>query len=178
MRRRVGLFLLAGLLAPLAMAAEASAQGAALSVSPASAAPGQLVTVTGTGYTQSSINIEGGIDIRLSTRESTPLATTSVSGNSGFVASFPAPSVAPGEYLLIGTEVSVPGRHVFGAPGRAKLRITAAKGAAAATPGGGAPPPALLAGTALALLALAAGMTLSVRRLRTRSGRTQPTFSR
>lgn len=181
MRRRIGLFVVVGLMAPLAMAAQASAQGATLQVNVPSARPGQVVTVTGTGYNQSNNHIEGDVNLRLSTRESVPLATTNVTGQGTISATFPIPgSLTPGEYLLIATQVSKTGRHLFGVPGRTKLRVAAAAGAAGATPGGfpGEIPPAALVGTILALLVLTGAVVFRVRRLRTLAGRTQPNFSR
>ena len=181
MRRRVGLFLAVGVLLPLALAAEASAQGATLAVDVPSAKPGDLITVTGAGYTRSNNHIEGGVDIRIGTRDSDPIANTNVGSDGRFTISFLAPQLPPGEYLLIGTELSKgdPPRHVFGSPGRAKLRMIAAAGAAA--PGGRGPgdmPPAVLVGSILALLGLTGGTVLCARTLRARTGRTQPEFSR
>lgn len=180
MRRRIGLFVVVGLMAPLAMAAQASAQGATLQVNVPSARPGQVITVTGTGYAGSNNHIEGDVNLRLSTRESEPLATTNVTGQGTISATFPIPgSLTPGEHLLIATQVSKTGRHLFGVPGRTKLRVAAA--GAVGPPRGGPPgeiPPAALVGTILALLALTGAVVFRVRRLRTLAGRTQPNFSR
>ena len=180
MRRRVGLFLAVGVLLPLAMAAEASAQGATLTVTPQTTTAGSAVTVTGTGFNATNANVLG-VDIRLSDRDSEPLANTnpSTSGTIGPIA-VPLPAnLAPGEYLLLGTQLSTRGRHTFGGPGRAKIRIVAAAGAAGAPAGRGPldAPPGVIAGTILALLALTGGTALCVRRLRAHSDRTQPNLS-
>ena len=179
MRRRAGLVWVVGLVVPLVAAASAHGQGATLVVNPPAAAPGAVVTVTGTGYNQSSARIASGVNIRLNTRDSEPLANTNPTSAGTISATFPLPaSLTPGEYLLIGTQTTVRGRHTFGTPGRTKLRVVAAGGA---VPGGrtpGDPPPAVLAAAILGLLALAGGSALGVRRLRALHSRTRPHFSR
>lgn len=176
MKRRVGLVGLIGLVTSLALAPSAFGQGAALVLSPSTAPPGTLVNVTGTGFNSTSATI-GGVDIRLSTRDAEPLANSSVTPQNTISASFPVPpGTAPGEYLVIATQRSVRGRDTFGGPGRAKLRVVAARSAAA---GGNSPsdlPPAAIGGMILGLLALAGGSAYGVRWMRT--ARTRPSFSR
>jgi hypothetical protein len=158
------------------MAAQASAQGATLTPSVSSATPGQVITVTGTGFNPTSATVQG-VDIRLSTRDAEPLANINPTPQGTISVSFPLPpTLAAGEYLLIGTQVTVRGRHTFGTPGRAKIRITSAA-AAAATPAEG-PPRSVIMGTVLALLALSGGIAFSVRRLRAHAAQTQPQLSR
>ncbi|MDP8909386.1 MAG: hypothetical protein M3N47_09800 [Chloroflexota bacterium] len=170
MRRGIGLLLVIGVVLPLAVTGSASAQGARLKTPP-TATPGQVITVTGDGFNRSSANIAGGVDIRLSTRDSDVLANALPDSRGSISASVRVPpSLAPGEYLLLGTQLSVRGRHTFGGPGRAKLRVVAPAGGAAG-PGsapGATPPPAVFGGI-LALIVLAGWMTLAVRRLRTLS---------
>lgn len=173
MRRRIGLFLVTGMLLPLAMAAEASAQGATLTVivpgaTPGQASPGQVITVTGTGFNPTNAHV-GGVDIRFNTRDSEPLANTNPTPQGTISAEFPLPpNVAVGEHLLIGTQVTTRGRHTFGTPGRAKLRIVAGTRGEGASAAGfpGDIPPAALAGI-LALIALTGTVVFCARRLRT-----------
>lgn len=184
MRRRVGLFLVVGVLLPLVMAAEASAQGATLTLNVTSATAGQSITVTGTGFAPTSPRVDGVI-FRLSTRDGEPITDAQPLTDGTISKPFPVPNVPAGEYLLLATQQTVTGRQVFGGPGRTKLRVTAAAGAAG-TPGGpspGDPPPLALLATILALIALTGGAVLCARRLRTlhrplAASRTQPMSSR
>lgn len=169
MREKFGLVLAVGFMLPLAAATNALAQGARLTVTPSTARVGETVNVTGAAFNPSNANVAGGVDIRLNTRDAEPLANAIPTPQNTISASFVVPpSVTPGEHLVIATQVSVRGRHTFGGPGRAKLRILAPAGAAppGRSPFSGAPP-AALAGTLLALILLAGGTTLAVRRLRT-----------
>lgn len=168
MRRRVGLFLSCALGLPLVIVANASAQGAILELNPPSAAPGDVVNVTGAGYSQVSPNVNG-VDIRLSTRDADPLRSGVLpDSNNRISTEFVVPQgLAAGEYLVIATQLSVRDRQVFGGPGRAKLRVTAARAAAASAPPGRAGPDGTVAlGTALPALILLAGGALAARRLR------------
>ena len=177
MRRRAGLVWVVGLVVPLIAAASAHGQGATLVVDPPAAAPGTVITVTGSGFNQSNAHLASGVRLRLNTRDADPLVTTSPTGQGTISVSFPLPALAPGEYLLIGTQTTVRGRHTFGTPGRAKLRVLAAGAAASGGAPGGLPPVALGA-TILGLLALMGGSLLYVRRLRTPARATRPHFSR
>lgn len=170
MRRYVGLYSMVGLLLPLVVAATASAQGASLEVNPKMASPGQPVTVTGGGYTQTGGGLSGA-SIRLSTRNGLELANEPVDTAGRIEASFPVPQgLAPGWYLIIGTQiVEANGRQKSFTPGRTRLRVVAAAkdsaGAAASSDGGGLPGgPGWLTAGALALAFLAAGSTLAARR--------------
>ena len=170
MKRKFALMFVVGLLLPLGTAANAGAQGATLVVTPSSATPGTVVTVTGSGYNPSTANIASGVNIRLNTRDSEPLANSNVTSQGTISATFPLPpSLTPGQYLLIATQTSTRGRHTFGGPGRTKLRITAAANATAvpghAPPPGEPPPPGVVLGTILALVALTGGIAVCGRRL-------------
>ena len=170
MRRNLGLSVVVGLVASLVVAATASAQGANLDVSPKAASPGQVVTVTGGGYTQTGGGLSGA-SIRLSTRNGLELANEPVDTAGRIEASFPVPqNLAPGWYLIIGTQiVEANGRQKSFTPGRTRLQVVAAaKGdaaAAASSDGGGLPgAPGWLTAGAIALALLAAGSTVAARR--------------
>ena len=176
--RRIGLFEMVGVVLPLVVTASASAQGAVLQVNPPTAAPGDAVIVTGSAYNQTSATTRG-VDIRLDTRDAEPLTSTTPDTSGRLSATIVIPAgTAPGEHLVIGTQVSVRDRHVFGVPGRARLRVTAPRAARATAPPGTAPPsstpPARAAtdattalGAAVIALILLAGGTLLAARLRT-----------
>lgn len=169
MRRNVGLFLAVGCLLPLAFAANASAQGANLDVAPKMASPGQVVTVTGSGYSQTGGGLSGA-SIRLSTRNGQELVTDSVDTAGRIDASFPVPNVPPGWYLIIANQtVDANGRAKSFTPGRTRLRVVAAsRRSAAAAAGGGSSgwpsQPAWLAIGGIGLIMLATGSTLAARR--------------
>lgn len=165
MRRRVGLFLFCGLVLPLIATATASAQGAVIELSPASGPPGTIINVTGAGFSGSSANTVPGVQIRLSTRDAEPLKTATISTQNTITDSFPIPAgTAPGEYLVLATQTSVRGRHLFGTPGRAKLRVTAGAAAAAVPPGRSTSQATIAVGGVLVALTLLAGGTAAVRR--------------
>lgn len=166
MRRRVGLFLFCGLVLPLIVTASASAQGAVIELTPSSGPSGTLVTVTGSGFTAPNAPV-GAPQLRFSTRDAEPIKPVTVV-QGGFTDSFPIPpGLAPGEYLVIATQQTSRGAHVFGTPGRAKFQVTAGAAAAAA-----AVPPSrsvsqatvALGGVLIALLLLAGGATAVHRR--------------
>ncbi len=167
MRRRVGLFLFCGLVLPMVIVANASAQGAVLELTPTSGPPGTVINVSGSGFSGSSAAITGGVDIRLNTRDAEPRANGLPGSNGRFTTSFSIPpGTASGEYLVIGTQTSVRGRHVFGTPGRAKLRVTAASASTSAPPGRGTSQATVALGSLMVALVLLAGGTLAVRRQR------------
>ena len=167
MRRRVGLFLLCGLVVPLVAAANASAQGAVLELNPKSGRPGTVINVAGAGYNPASPTVTGGVNIRLNTRDAEPLANALPDSNNRISTSFAIPAgTAPGEYLVIGTQTTVRGRHTFGTPGRAKLRVTAASASTSAPPSRGTSQAAVALGSLMVALILLAGGALAVRRQR------------
>jgi hypothetical protein len=173
LRRRIGLFLVVGVVLPLVVAATASAQGSTLQLSVQTASPGQSVTATGGSF--SSAAGFSSVSIRLSTRDGRILTDATPDSRGRIEARFRAPSVDPGEYLILATQTSANGRQRAFTPARTTLRVVAAGSGAVAPPGGGSPgggpPIAPLAAATLALTLLAAGSTLTVRRLRTTRAR-------
>jgi len=165
MRRRVGLFLFIGLMLPLAGAANAYGQGAVIELNPSSGPPGTTINVTGAGFNGSSATTAPGVQIRLSTRDAEPLKTAAVSTQNTISDSFPVPAgLAPGEYLILATQTSIRGAHLFGTPGRAKLRVTAGAAAASVPPGRSTSQATIAVGGVLVALILLAGGTAAVRR--------------
>lgn len=164
MRRRVGLFLFCGLVLPLIVTATASAQGAIMELTPKSGPPGTLVTATGSGFSAPNAPI-GPPQLRFSTRDAEPIKPVTVV-QGAFTDSFPIPAgVAPGEYLVIATQQTSRGAHVFGTPGRAKFQVTAGAAAAAVPPSRSASQATVaLGGVLIALLLLAGGATAVHRR--------------
>ena len=173
MSRKLGLVALVGTMVSMAFTANAWAQGATLTVTPQVASPGQVVTVNGSGFSQTG----GGLSdasIRLSKRNGIELAGEPVDTAGRVSVQFPVPpNLPPGWYLLIGTQiVEANGRQKSFTPGRTRLRVVAAKAAAtAAAPSsgdGGWPGPALPFALGGALVLLAAGGLLTARRLHNR----------
>ena len=173
MRRRVGLFLFCGLVLPLVLTANASAQGAVLELTPKSGPPGTVITVAGSSYNGSTATtITGGVNIRLDTRDAEVLANGLPGTNGRFTTSFPIPAgTTPGEHLVIGTQTTVRDRHTFGTPGRAKLTVTAAASSASAPPGRGTSQATIAVGSLMVALVLLAGGALAVRRQRAHTQR-------
>ena len=165
MRRRAGLFLFCGLVLPLVIVANASAQGATLVLNPTSGPPGTPIEATGSGFSASNAVVDNP-KIRFSTRDAPVLKEGTVSSGNSFTTTFPAPSLPPGEYLVLATQTSVRGRTTSG-PGRAKFVITAgAASAASAPPGRGTSQATVALGSLMVALVLLAGGTLAVRRQR------------
>ncbi len=165
MRRRAGLFLFCGLVLPLVVVANASAQGATLELSPTSGPAGTEVTANGFGF-GSNPSVESP-KIRLSNRDATVLRAAVVSTQGTFSTTFTIPATtAPGEYLVLATQVSLRGRHTSG-PGRAKFRVTSAASSVSAPPGRGTSSTVVAVGGLMVGLIVLAGRTLAVRRLRT-----------
>ena len=187
MTRKVGLFLVCGVVLPLAFASTASAQ---VDVNPKDPTPGQEVTVKSIGGFSGT---GGTVFIHLDARSSpgvthapgTPgdplceeqlvrgclLGTTAPDPRGGIDTKFRVPAgVRPGDHLLvISQRVSTSGRQRGFTPLRTTIRVQPAL-AGAATPGGrgglpGSPLGLLAVGSALLLLAT--GATLTARRLRT-----------
>lgn len=170
MRRKVGLFLVCGLLLPLVAAGSAYAQGATLRIDDQTPNPGQQVRITGSNFSAAS----GAVSLRLD-RRSGPLLPggSATASNQGLIAvntTIPA-SVSPGWHLILGTQiVEANGRQAPFTPGRVRINVGGAGpgGASAPPPRGGLPrsPLGLLAlGAAVTLLAT--GVTLAARRIRT-----------
>ena len=168
MRRRVGLFLFCGLVLPLIVTASASAQGAIIELNPKSGPPGTPINITGSGFNNSSTTTTfTGAQLRLSTRDAEPIKTATVT-QSTISDTFPIPAdTAPGEYLVIATQLSVRGQHTFGTPARAKLVVTAGAAGASAPPARSTSQATVAVGGVMVALILLAGGTLAVRRQRT-----------
>ncbi len=161
MVRRLMLALVVASVAPLVVAATASAQGTTLQVNPKVVRPGDLVTVTG-GSFSSSVG-SSRVSIRLNTRDGRILLAAANTNTRGQLedAQFPMPLVSPGVYLVLGTQTTARGRQVGGTPGRTTIRVEGAAAGAAIPPAGdrGGPPAAFPA--ILALLLLATGSALA-----------------
>jgi len=165
--------LAAGVLLPLVVVANASAQGATLRLNPSTAGPGQAIAVTSSASFSSTAGTSP-VSIRLSTRDGRVLASTSPDTRGRINATFPIPpSLAPGTYLIVATQTNALGRQQSFTPGRAVLRVAGSSGASSASPGGGGGgstgggPPAQLPVVAIALALLAGGCALTIRRLLT-----------
>ena len=178
--RRIVLFCVVGVVLPLVVTSSAWAQGTGLRLSPQTAAPLDVVNVTGFGFSGTNANTQPGVDIRLDTRDAEVLTTVIPDSANNISATIVIPAgTAPGEHLVLGTQLSVRGRQAgFSGPGRGRLRVTAPRAARATAPPGSAPsspPPAAPAatdavtalGAAVIALILLAGGTLLAARLRT-----------
>jgi hypothetical protein len=170
MRRKLGLFLVCGLVLPLVVAASASAQGSTLLVSDSTPTPGQAITVTGRGYSAPAGT--SSISLRFNRRNATPFASPVPDTLGRISATFPAPST-PGWYLILATQTTTANnRQRSFSPGRTRIKVSTTGTAATVPTGGGGrgvlpdSPLGLLA-VGSALLLLAAGTTLTVRRIRT-----------
>jgi hypothetical protein len=75
--------------------------------------------------------------------------------NGKLTGTFKAPSVQPGQYVILATQTGIDGRPAAGTPGRAPLKIKAGSAASAA-----APAPAGSSGPTLPSLPVGAGMAL------------------
>lgn len=179
MRRRVGLFLSCGLVLPLVVVANASAQGATLEINPKFGPPGTVVTASGGGYVVGTTanpqpNITGGVNIRLDFRTAEVLANTSVDTANRINVQFTIPpGTAAGEHLVMATQNSdqrpggLGGQTVAG-PGRAKFLVTSgARAGAGGSPGGLGNGFPTAGGALIVALILLAGGTLAVRGMRT-----------
>jgi hypothetical protein len=167
-----GLFFVCGLLLPLVAAGTASGQGATLRIDDQTPAPGQQVTITGSGFSASS----GAVSLRMDSRTGALLpggsATATIQGLISVNTTIPA-GTSPGWHLIVGTQVvEGNGRQAAFTPGRVRINVggTGAGGRAAPPPppgGSGLPgsPLGLLA-LAAALTLLATGATLTARRIR------------
>ena len=148
MRQGIVAGLVVGMVLPLVFAASASA---ILTVTPPVAAPGDVVTVAATGYS----NAAGvsPVRIRLSKREGQILKSEAPNSAGRFTTTFVVPpSLIPGVYLIIGTQTNdsngqlditkanFQGTQRSFTPSRTVLRVQAAsarQAAVAAPPGGG-----------------------------------------
>ena len=172
MRRKAGLFVVCGIVLPLASTTSAHAQGSTLQVNVADPTPGQSITVTGNNFTAAAGNSP--VTIRLSTRNGTVLSSPTPDSLGQISATFPVPpSLTPGWYLLLATQTTtVNNRHRAFTPGRVRIRVRAPSVSNARAGAGGGPrdggPPLLVPGALGAMLLAAGGGAVGARRLRTR----------
>ncbi len=101
MRQGIVAGLVVGVLLPLVYATSASA---ILTVTPPVAAPGDVVTVAATGYS-SDVGVSP-VRIRLSKREGQILKSEAPDSAGRFTTTFVVPPLAPGVYLIIGTQTN------------------------------------------------------------------------
>jgi hypothetical protein len=167
-----GLVFVCALVAPLLVAGPASGQGATLRIDDQTPAPGQQVTITGSGFSASS----GAVSLRMDSRTGPLLpggsATATIQGLISVNTTIPA-GTSPGWHLIIGTQiVEGNGRQAAFTPGRVRINVGGAGAggrAAPPPPGGGGLPgsPLGLLALAAAFILLATGATLTGRRIRT-----------
>lgn len=164
MRRRCWWSSVAGMAVWLSAAGSAAAQGTTLQLSPESASPGQVVTVTGGGFGTAAG--DSPVALRLSTRDAEPLSSPAVDsrGNLSNGTFIVPPGTAPGTYLVLATQTYANGRQRAFTPGRARLQVVAPRSAAAGAPGGGGGPSPLVPALIALSLALLAGGSLAARR--------------
>jgi len=189
MRRKVGLLLIVGAMVPLAVAstAWACASLAKLSADSRIVSPGQSITVTGSGYSDTHAGTNAGdsdVTIRLGGRKGRVLGSAVADASRRISTTLRVPSgVSPGWYVLTATQFNANGTPKAGMPGRFAIRVQGASAAgavvspwsstnpsgpaASATPvaGDSSPSPLpLLLGMMLVLSLLAGGFTLAGRR--------------
>ena len=171
MRRKAGLFLACGLLLSLVMAASASGQGNTLQVDDPTPRPGQDIKITGFGFAGTSgVNP---INIRFSTRDNEPVASPGLNSLGQIETTITVPpTFKPGWYLILATQtVTANGRQRAFTPARTRIKVEGTPISGAVPRGGGGDPlpgsPLGILALSAALLALAAGATLTVRRIRT-----------
>ena len=162
MRRRAGLFLLCGLVLPLVVVANASAQGAVVRVSKQVVTVGETITIEGVSFSAAAV------DIRIGPTRDSPIVRET--NGPSFSVELTIPQLAPGWHLIQATQVTAAGRARGFTPGRARIRVVPAAAAAGLPPSGvstGAGPPTPLVVAIIGLVLLAGTSTLAVRRLRT-----------
>lgn len=200
MKRRVGLFLMVGAMLPLGVAstAWACASLATVALSKTTVSPGDTVTVTGKGYSDTHAASNAGdsdVTIRLNGRRGQVLGTTSPDSARRISYAMKVPNdVRPGWYIITATQFNAPGPDgtstpKAGMPGRTVMKVMgSASNAAGVAPwssskpagpgasslavagdGGGLSSQTLLLGMGLSLTLLAAGSVLVGRRNQTTS---------
>lgn len=169
---------------PLAVVATAFACGnlATLKLDRASARPGVQVSATGGNY-NTSPNASA-VQLRFNGRLGRVLWEGRPNANGRFTATFAAPDVGPGYYVIVATQTGPDGRPAAGTPGRRPLRMkragtSSSSGAAIPAapfgfgPGGDRPAPPAVAPVSvlsigLGLIVLLGGGTTLVRAARRR----------
>lgn len=168
MRRKVGLFCVCGLLLPLLVAANAFSQGSILQVNVKEPRPGQAITVNGTSFIAAAGYSP--VHIRLSTRSGRILATAAPDSLGRIAVTFPVPAnLRPGWYLILATQSTTANNRARAfVPGRTRIRVRPGAAAAASGGRGGLPnSPLGIVALGSAVVLLAAGGTLTARKLRT-----------
>ena len=131
LRKRAWVLLGLGLVAiPLATAAIAygCTALASLSVSPGAGAPGQVVTVNGSGFgSHDPAGTTNGLaEIRIGSATGPVLATAAPSGQDrSFSVQVAVPEMAAGDTVIIATQKTSTGTNVFGTPARQAFTVTA-----------------------------------------------------
>ena len=195
MKRRVGLFLMVGAMLPLGVAstAWACASLATVALSKSTVSPGETVTVTGKGYSDTHAGSNAGdsdVTIRLNGRRGQIMGTTSPDSTRRINATMQVPKdVRSGWYIITATQFSADGTPKAGMPGRTVMKVSGsasnsagvapwssskpagpgASSLAVAGDGGGLSSQTLLLGMGLSLTLLAAGSVLVGRRNQTTS---------
>ena len=187
MRRRVGLLMMIGAMAPLGVASTAWACAALAKIKMESKVlkPGQTVRVTGTGFSDTHAGPTAGdsaVALRLKTRTGKVLKeVNAAAGRIDTTLEMPS-TMAPGYYVMLATQTRGDGTAKAGTPARYAFRVQGAPVApsAVAIPWGSAPGGAsgsgpaagdggangspMLVGGFLTLTLLAAGSVLVGRR--------------
>jgi len=195
MKRRVGLFLMVGAMLPLGVAstAWACASLATVALSRTTVSPGDTVTVTGKGYSDTHAGSNAGdsdVTIRLNGRRGQVLGTASPDSTRRISTTMKVPNdVRSGWYIITATQFSADGTPKAGMPGRTVMKVSGsasnsagvapwgsskpagpgASSLAVAGDGGGLSSQTLLLGMGLSLTLLAAGSVLVGRRNQTTS---------
>lgn len=191
MKRRAGLLLIVGAMLPLGAAstAWACASLATLSMGSKVANPGQTVTVTGRGFSDSHAGSTSGdslVTLRLKARNGKVLQDNVDVTNNRISTTLKLPTdMASGYYVMLGTQTKADGTARAGTPARYAFRVSgpATAPSAAASPWSSAPggptksasvagdgglgSQTLLVGGILSLTLLAAGSVLVGRRNQT-----------
>jgi len=159
---------------PLAVVATAYACAnlASAKLSRAAATPGTTVSFMGRNFNSNAA--ASPVSIRWNGRNGQVLATARPASTGKVSTTFTVPRVRAGYYIIVATQTGPNGRPASGTPGRAPLRVAAARSsnstvAVAPVPTGGGPasPQVLPIGLGLSALVLLGGLTtLAVRRRR------------
>lgn len=165
MRRRLGFFLIIGAAVSLIAVSTAWACGVlATLTTPATAAPGSTVNVTGRNYSANASF--GAVQIRLNSRTATPIGSATVGGDTKINTNVTLPAnLSPGWYVLLGTQANITtGVPKSGTPGRTSIRVQGAaaasrhrNGGAVATPWSSTTPPGGSGGMAVKVVGGSSG---------------------
>ncbi len=166
MKRNFGLVLLVGVLLPLTVVANASAQGGTMQVSTQTVNPGQTINVKASSFSSDTVRSDPA-QIRLDKRTAPSLRSAAVAGDGTVDTDVTIPASTPlGWHLLIATQRFQGGNQRSFGPARVRILVVRAAGGAGApgrSPGSG---PVAPLGLGLALVLLLAGVALTARRHR------------